>query len=164
MLETRPLCLGQSFRSGRLAGAVRTFPPGGPLCPKLSVRTLPPEPNPQGRQGKTALGYYRVHYLDDGVGAKTGMNWEQSLLVSDYGPDKKWIAIKKMTKSEQKEAQKGVEQEVEQQEQGASSSTDALEVMATPEPMSVEGSGAASSSSSASSSNQKRIAELSDEE
>ena len=116
------------------------------------------------RQGKTALGYYRVHYLDDGVGAKTGMNWEQSLLVSDYGPDKKWIAIKKMTKSEQKEAQKGVEQEVEQQEQGASSSTDALEVMATPEPMSVEGSGAASSSSGASSSNQKRIAELSDEE
>ena len=55
------------------------------------------------------------------------MNWEQSLLVSDYGPDKKWIAIKKMTKSEQKEAQKGVEQEVEQQEQGASSPTDALE-------------------------------------
>ena len=42
--------------------------------------------------------------------------------------------------------------------------TDVLEVMATPEPLSVEGSGAASSSSSASSSNQKRIAELSDEE
>ena len=62
-------------------------------------------------------------------------------------------------KSEQKEAQKGVEQEVD-----ASSSTDVLEVMATPEPLSVEGSGAASSSSSASSSNQKRIAELSDEE
>ena len=62
------------------------------------------------------------------------------------------------------EALKGVEQEVEQQEQGASSSTDALEVMATPEPVSVEGSGAASSSSSASVSNQKRIAELSDEE
>ena len=46
MFETRPLCPGQSFRSGRLAGAVRTFPPGRPPCPKLSVRTLPPEPNP----------------------------------------------------------------------------------------------------------------------
>ena len=42
--------------------------------------------------------------------------------------------------------------------------TDVLEVMATPEPVSVEGSGAASSSSSASSSKQKRIAELSEEE
>ena len=30
MFETRPLCPGQSFRSGRLAGAVRTFPSGRP--------------------------------------------------------------------------------------------------------------------------------------
>ena len=51
MLETRPLCPGQSFRSGRLAGAVRTFPPGRPPCPKLSVRALPPEPNPQDSLG-----------------------------------------------------------------------------------------------------------------
>ena len=51
MLETRPLCLGQSFQSGRLAGTVRTFPPGWPPCPKLSVRALPPEPNPQDSLG-----------------------------------------------------------------------------------------------------------------
>ena len=51
MFETRPLCPGQSFRSGRLAGAVRTFPPGRPPCPKLSVRALPPEPNPQDSLG-----------------------------------------------------------------------------------------------------------------
>ena len=67
----------------------------------------------------------------------------------------RWVVVH----LEQPRLERRVEQEVD-----ASSSTDVLEVMATPEPVSVEGSGAASSSSSASSSKQKRIAELSEEE
>ena len=52
MLETRPLCLGQSFQSGRLAGTVRTFPLGGlPVLSFLSERSLP------NRTLRTALGW-----------------------------------------------------------------------------------------------------------
>ena len=55
------------------------------------------------RGNKTKGGFWKVYYADD-IGARTGHDWEQSLLREDYGHDKKWVAIRRATKQDGKKA------------------------------------------------------------
>ena len=53
------------------------------------------------RGNKTKGGFWKVYYADD-IGARTGHDWEQSLLREDYGHDKKWVAIRRAKKQDGK--------------------------------------------------------------